>query len=799
MSPNVADTLQYRHIRNTALGYVTATAPTSTEPQFVGGKDILTSYKGYLEKRPGFDVGLEPAHTAFAGTIKRTMGWRRWGGSFFIMLCEITAVSGALSNVYKLELGVDNAFTLIFSSAASEPFDFVVSNNFCFFGNGTDMKKFDGTTVTNWGIAIGSITTGTSAYCGTGADFGGAHPWANPTRIQGAPDSSYTTVTLTSGSAPSTILSNNLNATNYGFGIPIANTIVGIVVTISGFQSTVLTGSNHSGVNIFLQFNGSRIGLLRGGDLPTIAGTISFGSSSDTWGASLTPAMINSSSFGLQLQSICTNAVGSPKTVTYSLDAAQITIYALGGPAVAVNGSAGTFSASNGGYQYVFCYTNTSTGHVSSPTLASAVTGNFTNKLGVDVTLVASTDPQVTGIRLFRSTDGGGGIFFEVAGSPYQNFNGTVTDATADKDLSIITAPTFGFNDPPPPQKGFVWFANRIWGFKDSTVYFTDWEELNIGVAEEASVSGPAGNFWKFDSEVTGLSVAQDGVIIFTAGSIYKIDGDSLDTFRRTTIAKGVGCRNRATITRLGGVTAFLANTNSIWTTDSTSMTEISQWIQPDLDGIDHSQASMTFHVQGQYRWLLLFDPSHSNTKVFDVNQQEWMPPWSIVATACTSAETSEGNWTLLVGGTNKQMGQMTPGTYLDFGATYDSNLITNQIPIVEEHLATGNPVIDLYYPQKPGHISYIEYFGVDMDITGSSDLNFVGYVLDDDPNQAAFTNVIANSVDAPLKTQGTFILNKWYYDRKPTGRRASLKMGWQAGATNFKLYTFTMAYRIYR
>ena len=790
---SVAATLSYRHVRNTALPYVTASAPTSTNPQYIDGLNVLTSYKGYLERRPGFDTGFESVPTTFAGTIQRVFGWRRWGSTFFLMLNEITATA---SNVYKLAIGTDASFQLIFTSPSTNIFDFVVSNNFCFFGNGVDMKKYDGTTVTNWGIAIGSVTSGTSNYCGTGADEGGPRPWANPTRVQGAPDLSYSTVTLTAGPHVS-VQSNVLLATNYGFAVPTTSSIVGLQVTLTGLQSLLLAG-NRASVVCRLFNGGVPIGTLKSGIFGLSAGTIVLGSSSDTWGVvgGLTSAIVNSGTFGISIVAVINNLTGT-NTCTFSLDASQFTVFALGGPAISVSGSAGTMSAVNGGYQYVFSYSNATTGHVSSPTLPSAATGNFTNKLEVDVTLVASTDPQVTNIRLFRTTDGGGGIYFEVQNSPYPNVSGAVADNTTDVNLSLITAPTFGFNDPPPPQSGFVWFANRIWGFINNTVYFTDWEELNIGVAEESCVSGPAGNYWKMDSEVTALSVAQDGVIIFTAGGIYKIDGDSLDTFRRTTIATGIGCRNRATIARLGAMTAFLANTNSIWTTDSNSLQEISQMIQPTLDGIDHSQASMTFHIQGQNRWLLLFDAGHDQTLCYDTNTQQWMPPWSIVATACTSAETSPGNWNLLIGQeTANQMLQVTPTAYLDNGVTYTASLKTNPTPIINEHLGAGSAYIDLYYPQNPGQIAYMEYFGADFNAILPNDIL---WELDDDPATATYQSIIANQTDAPLKTQGINIKNMWYYLRQGTGRRISIQLTWAAANTNFKLYTFSVAYRITR
>lgn len=777
--PNVADGLQYRHLRNTALPFVTASAPTSTEPNFVAGNNILTSYKGYLERRPGFDVGLESVPTTFTGTIQRTFCWRRWGGTFYIMLCAVDTVA----KVYKLAVGVDASFSLIFTSASMEPFDFTVSNNFCFFGNGTENRKFDGTTVSNWGIAIGSVNNAigpTIAGTGTDVDIGDHHVWTNPSNV-----------TSTVADATISLLhfqsSNNLVSSNFGFAIPAGNTILGIQLTIN--VSASIAGAL---INASLNKNGTLVGTVKQLSASTVRGDITFGGASDLWSATWTASDINQSGFGANLQALL-----SPGTTSYTVRNVRITIFSLGGPSVAVSGSAGTFTAANGGYQYVFCYSNQATGHISSPTPVSAATGNFTNKLNVGVTVTASTDPQVTNIRLFRTTDGGGGVYFEVAGSPYPNSSGTVTDNTSDASLSVITAPTFGFNDPPSPMKGMVWFANRIWGFNNATVYFTDWEEMNIGVPEEGSVSGSSGNFWNFDSEVTGLSIAQDGVIIFTAGSIYKIDGDSLDTFRRTTIAKGIGCRNRATITRLGALTAFLANTNSVWTTDSTSLQELSANIQPNIDGIDHSQASMAFHIQGQYRWLLLCDPSHSQTLPFDVNTQQWMPPWSIVGTSVSSGETSVGNWTLLLGQqTTKKMLQMTPTQYTDNGSTYPASLTTNLIPIVNEHMSNANPVIDLYYPQAPEHVAYLEYLAMDSNAVLPTS---VKRLIDDDPATATYTDITANVKDAQLKTQGVNILDKWYYDRQGVGKRCSTQVNWAAASTNFKVYTYTYAYKVYR
>jgi hypothetical protein len=786
MSPNVADTLLERHLRNTAFAFVTAPAPTDTTPKYVAGSNLMTSYKNYTELRPGFGTGLESTPTTFTDPIVRTFCWRRWGGLFYAMLCT----SGTVAKVWKLAIGQDASFVLIWTSTAPEPFDFVVSNNFCFFGNGVDMRKFDGVTVTKWGIAApnSAISGPTAPTVAADTAVPGGAAWTNPNNIL-LNDGNFATATCATNSNPTDLL----KGTTFGFAIPATATIQGIQVDIKGLQTHTGLGDTIPNSSVQLLKAGVLTGNIEYQTFPRGAPNafVTFGGSTDLWGAVWSAADLNGANFGAAFQGFFSKAATS-----WSIDFMRITIFfsdaSVGAPTTGVSGTGITAST---GWQYVYCYMNSSTGHVSSPSPPSTSTGPVANKT-VNVTVIASTDPQVDKIRIFRTTDGGGGIFFEIAGGPFANASATYPDTTTDANLSLITAPTFGFNDPPPNMKGMVWFANRIWGFNNASLFFTDWEEMNIGVPEEGSVSGLAGNFWNFSSEITGLSVAQDGVIIFCAGHIYKIDGDSLDTFRRTVIADGLGCRNRATITRLGGLTAFLANTNSVWTTDSTSLTEISQGIQPTLDNIDHSQASMAFHLQGQYRWLLLCDQGHSQTLPFDVNNQQWMVPWSIVGQGISSGETSQGNWTLLLGQqTTNKMLQMTPNVYADNGVTYSASGTMNLVPLVNEHLSSGSPIIDLFYPQAPGHVSYLEYVGMDTNAVLPTSVKFLA---DDDPATGVYTDITANIENAPLKAQGTNVVDKWYYARKPTMKRVSIQMNW-AGGQNFKLYTLSMAYRIYR
>ena len=96
--------LAHRTITNTALPYVSYVSPSSTEPHYVSGSvDILTSQKGYAERRPGLAANVEPVRTAF-NNLQRLFTWDRFDGTFFVMFCNIN-VSG-LAEVYKMQVGV---------------------------------------------------------------------------------------------------------------------------------------------------------------------------------------------------------------------------------------------------------------------------------------------------------------------------------------------------------------------------------------------------------------------------------------------------------------------------------------------------------------------------------------------------------------------------------------------------------------------------------------------------------------------------------------------------------------------
>ncbi len=135
---------------------------------------------------------------------------------------------------------------------------------------------------------------------GAGATSGGTGTgWSNPDRVT-ANDNSYTSV-----SGTGTAFSEGLQATNFGFSIPAAATITGIQVTIGRYQSTGSGTADIQDNAVSLIQGGTVGGSNRGAtsiNWPTSEGAATYGTTTDLWGRTWTPAQINASNFGVELR-----------------------------------------------------------------------------------------------------------------------------------------------------------------------------------------------------------------------------------------------------------------------------------------------------------------------------------------------------------------------------------------------------------------------------------------------------------------------------------------------------------------
>lgn len=141
-------------ITDLRIPYKSFNSAVSTDLSFQDGANVLTTIPGYLEKRPGFSAIAVPG--PFTGTVKQIYLWHRVSGtvtSYFAMVCSVDSTQ---SYVYKFKFGTDSAAVLIRTCTTSNtPFYFVDSSQTCFFGKDDvagEMWKYDGTTISKWGI-----------------------------------------------------------------------------------------------------------------------------------------------------------------------------------------------------------------------------------------------------------------------------------------------------------------------------------------------------------------------------------------------------------------------------------------------------------------------------------------------------------------------------------------------------------------------------------------------------------------------------------------------------------------------
>jgi hypothetical protein len=683
--------LQYAGIDRPTLAYRTFTSVIDTSAHFVAGsQNTLVLADGMLRKRPGF------ANNAFTspmtmGTIKRTSTWERWDGTFFFLT---SSTDGVNSYVHKAQWGQDTSLVLIHTSASHpQPFDFVVSRNLLFFGNGTDMLKYDGAVVSKWGTDA---------------------PTVAPTLGFFAP---------TNATASATV----------GGGV-----VTSLAVVVPGFG--------------YDQFNPPQVTITGGGGTgATATATVAFDAV-----ASL---------------SIVNGGTGYTSAPTVTIVPAGINAYT--------------------GYYYGYTYT-TIYGHESNMSPLSPSTGVFTGDMPT-VSVTASLDPQVTGINVYRTTDGGSqapDVMQQTQPNViHTNSTQTIVDLTADINLGDQTGPALLRNSPPTPCRGFVFWNNRIWGFANGTTYFSGFEEIANGVAEEAWPAGIDGNFYSWPERVQGLGQTPDQLGIGLASQFWQITGDSLDTFREGLLLDKRGVRGVTGIKSVGSDVIWNDRSRQLW---MGAQGEIGRDIRPDLATVDPAQSFVGMHTQGSFNWMYLLDPANHKLYIFDIDLGIWNTPWLVPgACAIASGEVSPGNVYLFIAFTTGEVCWLDAAnlSYVDNGTQYAETVVTNLIPCGTGADATNRNRQEVGTPQQ------VEFE------TGPRVLESVALLLDEDPTyaEANWRDQLQGATPPFYQNQGQALIKTVYrasYEMQ-SATRAAMKFGYGASMTPWMLYSLALAYQV--
>jgi hypothetical protein len=444
-------------------------------------------------------------------------------------------------------------------------------------------------------------------------------------------------------------------------------------------DATLAPISGNESLTVNLLKAGTVTGNSRSQSLPSSSGMVSFGGQNDLWGSTWTYNDVNQTTFGAAMVA---NVINLASTLTFNIDFVQVTVYALGGPAVTLVG--GSLTAQNG-FQYEFCYGNSVSGHVSSPTPPSV--NIVPSGQGVQISLTASSDPQVNQIRVFRTTDGGGQPFFELPTSPYPNTTQNVVDNAPDNTLQIANiCPLPHFNDPPP--QGLVdpvWFSGRLWGHVGNLLYFSSGPDITMG-------NGPEAWFpiyvFSLPTTIIRKFPLPNGMLVVTTDDIFVVRGLDTPSFTVNEFLRDLGMRNwNAGDTDSSNVYIYTTDRQMLQI-NANGVTSISSNISDVIANVDPSVAYVSIFRYTARNTLLFLGDGSTNLYPYNLQLNAWCPVQTPTGgvQAIGAIETQLGVYQFLRGraSANQTITQRQLNTYTDEGTTYACSATFGPIPVAD-------------------------------------------------------------------------------------------------------------------
>jgi len=497
-----------------AAGQDSWTEPPAQNPDnFTNLTNVEPVLQGILERRRGYGL-----FSLQAPAVPYTLGYSFRNDLLGLREVIWTSPSNILVTTETGQSFIPSLFTPGPNAQAPR---MVLSRNYGYFADGVpgDYKKFDGTlnalNVTKWGININDVGTlvfgpndattaadqsasgaGPGAQgplgCLTGTDaLDGDAAWNTPSNVSVA--GQVTSTILDAVVAP---ISDSLLVTNFGFNIPSGATISGIVFSFSRKCNATFSAKDF---NISVLQGGAAVGTNHANShpWPTSLTPMTYGASTDLWGASWTPAQINASNFGLKIQVIDVST--NPNDVSNTISVAGIvtaTVY------YNVTNSP-SWSNVNGSFS----------NNPASPATATATIGASSDLRNGGFGLAPTLTNAVTGIQVAITCSTSGGL---INLNPILVKNGLTTGS---RKTAVVGNPGFStitFGGP-----------NDLWGASWSP---SDINGVgNFGVQYNVSTTAGSATFSVDRVQITiftaapplGLGAQGSGVITLLSGRTY--------------------------------------------------------------------------------------------------------------------------------------------------------------------------------------------------------------------------------------------------------------------------------------
>jgi hypothetical protein len=339
--------------------------------------------------------------------------------------------------------------------------------------------------------------------------------------------------------------------------------------------------------------------------------------------------------------------------------------------------SSATYSVTSPlGVSYVYCYQNGYTDHVSTASPVSVYTGPQTN---VQITIdgQGSTDPQVSNVQIYRTTDGGATYYLLATIANPGSGNWSYTDTgTPDADLnSDIIAPQASANNPPPTGlQNLAYFQGCIWGSVGNYLYFSNGPLTTNGSGNE---SWPPLNYALLPSKITALVPYPNGMLIFTVDDTYYTTGPGATPIL---FQAGLGTLSYNNVDMSGStIYVFTTDQNIVAITPGAGSVDLGWNVADNFSSIVGTGSYLTYHISGHADNALFLCDGAGNLWRCNPNQQPeggatWSPNANIAAgaTAICSVESSAGVHKLYVAsGNNVFFRDWTSST--DNGTVYEA------------------------------------------------------------------------------------------------------------------------------
>lgn len=545
--------------------------------------------------------------------------------------------------------------------------------------------------------------------------------------------------------------------------------------TFQGVGSLLFAGN---GIDLF-KWNGtstSNWGIVA----PVTAPTLSFVSAGLPWVGShaynLGDVVVDTNGNKQQVTTAGTSGTSQP---TWAVDQASTTPDGAGTLVWTNEGPLGL--SPTAGYQYVYAFKNSTTGHVSTASPASATTGPLIGQ-NIQVGGLRSADAQVDKIEIFRTTDGGATYQFLADIANPVSGTWTFTDTLQDTQLNnLILAPLANSNNPPPAGlTNLAYHAQRIWGAVGNIVYFSGGPDTTTGSGLE---SFPPANTFAFPSLVNRLVPLSIGLLVFTTSDIYLIAGTSTLTFYPLPYIEGIGLRSYNAIDILGSTISLLTSDSQFLAISASSVSEDGFPIGNLLQQFDPTKAYVSAHVSGTSDKAIFVADGLTSWYRMNPNQMpEGGPAWSPKAaitggvTAIASLETSPGVHQLLCAQSNGTVLYRDFTNFSDNGTAYSA------------FVTLGSMVL-----AQPGQLAVVDSITLELQNVGS--VPSLGVLMNE--ISGSFANLAQSVNDPPdLLPSTTVMSNRFYLSQNPKGnlcRHLQMKVTFAAEAVKNELLTISI------